>query len=155
MDVKYVLAVDPGKTTGVSVISLSESPELLSSGEYQPDEFAKPIRDTLEWALHHGLELGVVCERFVINAQTVRNSQAPYSLEQIGVLKQIMRDYGRDAEAELIFQSPSDAKKMFPNDALRKIGTWHVGGGGHANDAIRHGLLRLVKLGWKPTVLLQ
>ena len=152
---KHVLAVDPGKTTGVSFIRLDDAPALLSSGEYQPDEFAQPIRDTFSWCAKNGIEFDIVCERFIINAQTVRNSQAPFSLEQIGVLKQIMRDHSVDPEAALVFQSPSDAKKMFPNDALKKIGTWHVGGGGHANDSIRHGLLRLVKVGWKPIVLLQ
>jgi len=152
---KHVLSVDPGKTTGVCFVRLDTQPELLSSGEYQPDEFAQPIRDTFAWAAASGVDFDVVCERFIINAQTVRNSQAPFSLEQIGVLKQIMRDHGRDPEQSLIFQSPSDAKKMFPNDALKKVGTWHVGGGGHANDSIRHALLRLVKVGWKPIVLLQ
>jgi hypothetical protein len=33
--------------------------------------------------------------------------------------------------------------------------TWHKGGEGHANDAIRHALLKLVKSGWKPKVLLK
>lgn len=156
MDVRTVLAVDPGKATGISVVQASgELPVLLSSGEYQPEEFAHPIRNTLTWAQVNNIQLDIVCERFVINAQTVRNSQAPYSLEQIGVLKQVMRDYDIDAEADLIFQSPSDAKKMFPNETLKKIGTWHRGGGGHANDSIRHGLLRLVKVGWQPTILLK
>jgi hypothetical protein len=54
----------------------------------------------------------------------------------------------------IVFQSPADAKAMFPNEALKKVGAWHVGGEGHANDAIRHALLRLVKTGWKPRVLL-
>jgi hypothetical protein len=95
----------------------------------------------------------VVCERFTINAQTVRNSQAPYSLEQIGVLKHLCREAGYSVD-DIIMQSPADAKAMFPNEALKKVGTWHVGGEGHANDAMRHALLRLVKTGWKPKVLL-
>jgi hypothetical protein len=95
----------------------------------------------------------VVCERFVITAQTVRNSQAPFSLEQIGVLKHLCRSNGYKAE-DIGFQSPVDAKTMFPNEALKKIGTWHKGGEGHANDAIRHALLKLAKTGWKPRVLL-
>jgi hypothetical protein len=95
-----------------------------------------------------------VCERFTITAQTTKNSQAPYSLEQIGVLKHLCREFGYDPEA-IVFQSPADAKNMFPNPALKKIGTWHVGGAGHAQDAIRHALLRLTKTGWKPTILLE
>jgi hypothetical protein len=149
---RYVLAVDPGKATGMALFSLEsgQEPVLIWSGEFQQDEYAKPIRDTL--ALY-GDTLDVVCERFTINAQTVRNSQAPYSLEQIGILKQCLMDAGRKPD-DIYFQSPADAKAMFDNSKLKKLEYWHKGGEGHALDAIRHGLLKLVKTGWKPTRLL-
>jgi len=149
---RYVLAVDPGKATGMALFSLEsgQEPVLIWSGEFQQDEYAKPIRDTL--ALY-GDTLDVVCERFTINAQTVRNSQAPYSLEQIGILKQCLMDAGRKPD-DIYFQSPADAKAMFDNKKLKKLEYWHKGGEGHALDAIRHGLLKLVKTGWKPTRLL-
>lgn len=150
---RYVLAVDPGKATGMALFSLEsgQEPVLIWSGEFQQDEYARPIRDTL--ALY-GDALEVVCERFTINAQTVRNSQAPYSLEQIGILKQCLMDAGRKAD-DIYFQSPADAKAMFANPKLKKLEYWHKGGEGHALDAIRHGLLKLVKTGWKPVRLLQ
>jgi len=150
---RYVLAVDPGKSTGMALFSLEsgQEPVLIWSGEFQQDEYARPIRDTL--ALY-GDALDVVCERFTINAQTVRNSQAPYSLEQIGILKQCLMDTGRKAD-DIYFQSPADAKAMFDNKKLKKLEYWHKGGEGHALDAIRHGLLKLVKTGWKPVRLLQ
>jgi hypothetical protein len=153
---RIIVAVDPGKATGVSCFGFdsNEEPHLIMSGEYQPDEFAAPIRGLLDSARAEGIPVEIVCERFTINAQTVRNSQAPYSLEQIGVLKQIMRDSGM-SDNELKFQSPSDAKRMFPNEALKKLGYWHKGGEGHAIDAIRHGLLYLAKNGWTPLRLLQ
>jgi hypothetical protein len=150
---RYVLAVDPGKATGMALFSLEsgQEPVLIWSGEFQQEEYAKPIRDTL--ALY-GDTLDVVCERFTINAQTVRNSQAPYSLEQIGILKQCLMDAGRKPD-DIYFQSPADAKAMFDNKKLKKLEYWHKGGEGHALDAIRHGLLKLVKTGWKPVRLLQ
>jgi len=95
-----------------------------------------------------------VCERFTINAQTIKNSQSPYSLEQIGIYRYLLLSNGIDPES-IIMQTPADAKRMFPNDALKKLGYWHSGGEGHALDAIRHGLLRLAKTGWTPTRLLQ
>ena len=149
---KYILSVDPGKATGMALFSLEQGqdPAMLWSGEYQQDEYAKPIRETLN--LHPEVE--VVCERFTINMQTVKNSQAPYSLEQIGILKQCLMDAGRKAD-DIYFQSPSDAKAMFDNPKLKKLEYWHRGGEGHALDAIRHGLLRCVKVGWKPIRLLQ
>ena len=149
---KHVLSVDPGKATGMALFSFEtgQNPVLVWSGEFQQHEYAGPIRATL--ATVQG-DLEVVCERFTINAQTVRNSQAPYSLEQIGILKQCLMDVNRPAD-DIYFQSPADAKAMFPNEALKKLGYWHRGGEGHALDAIRHGLLRLVKSGWKPLDLL-
>jgi hypothetical protein len=154
-----ILAVDPGKATGIAVLDwftpLETEPRLVLSQECQMREFAPVIREVLSNSLlSESTELVIVCERFVINAATVRNTQAPYSLEMIGVLKQIMLDYNLDPDA-LILQSPADAKSIFPNPALKKLGYWHKGDDGHANDAIRHALLRAVKLGWKPRRLLE
>lgn len=152
---RYVLAIDPGKTTGMALFSregLSE-PVLEWSKELEQHEVAEAIRSTI-WlpTIRHNVD--VVCERFVINAQTVRNSQAPYSLEVIGIVKQCLHDNGR-AMDDIYFQAPADAMTMFDNKKLKKLEYWHVGGGGHALDAIRHALLRLVKIGWKPIRLLE
>lgn len=153
---KFVLAVDPGKASGIALFSKEDGkdPELLWSGEYQQDEYARPIRKALAESLMQEIKIEVVCERFTINAQTVKNSQAPYSLEQIGILKQCMMDLGLKAE-DIYLQAPSDAKALFPNPALKTLGYWHKGGEGHALDAIRHGLLRFVKTGWHPVGLLK
>lgn len=150
----YVLAVDPGKATGVALFSYQtgSEPVLEWSKEVEADEFAEVIRGVL-WAPEKKQHLTVVCERFIINSQTVKNSQAPFSLEQIGILKQCLLDSGRPMD-DIYFQSPADAKAMFDNPKLKKLGYWHVGGAGHALDAIRHGLLKLVKTGWKPVNLL-
>jgi hypothetical protein len=148
---RIILSVDPGKATGMACFSYEqgEEPEMLWSGEFQQDEYAAPIRKVLvEYP-----DAEIVCERFTINAQTVKNSQAPFSLEQIGILKQCMLDAGRNTD-DIYFQSPADAKAMFANDKLKKLEYWHRGGEGHALDAVRHGLLRLVKSGWVPRRLL-
>jgi hypothetical protein len=70
----------------------------------------------------------------------------------INEIKQLL--IGKNPE-EIVFQAPADAKAMFPNEALKFLEYWHRGGEGHALDAIRHALLRLVKLGWKPVKLLE
>jgi hypothetical protein len=156
---KHIISVDPGKATGVCLVEWSgdqqEIPQLKMSGEVQPEEFAKWFETALSIAmsLNSTENISVVCERFTITAQTVRNSQAPYSLEQIGVLKHLCRINEYDPE-RIVFQSPVDAKSMFPNPTLKKVGIWHKGGEGHANDSIRHALLRLVKTGWQAKVLL-
>ena len=152
---KLILAVDPGKASGICLFKwIDGEPELMWSGEYQQHEYAEPIRRAvaLGKTLTH-IKFEIVCERFTINAQTVRNSQAPFSLEQIGILKQIMLDNQLEPES-IIFQSPADAKAMFDNAKLKKLGYWHKGGEGHALDAIRHAVLRLAKTGWIPAKLL-
>jgi hypothetical protein len=150
MKTKYILSVDPGKTTGVALFSWDPGgePELIDSDEVEFSGYAKFLRDKFDTHSDKP-EFHVVCERFTINAQTVRNSQAPFSLEKIGVLKQILLDYGLDVES-LNLQSPADAKAMFDNTKLKKLEYWHRGGEGHALDAIRHGLLYMVRLGWSP-----
>lgn len=156
---KYVLSVDPGKATGLALLEWNQGsdPKIIKTAEAQPHEFANFVRHTINMCLEFEMDLNtdliVVCERFVINSQTVRNAQAPYSLEQIGVLKQCLRDAGIPEES-ILWQSPADAKAMFPNPALKKVGYWHKGGEGHALDALRHALLCLVKKGWKPSALL-
>lgn len=156
MSTKYILSVDPGKATGVAVVYKvgTEEPVLSMSCEVQPEEFASEIRNVFTELGDDLSELQIVCEKFTINAQTIRNSQAPFSLEQIGVLKQIMQDNGLDRES-IVWQTPADAKRMFPNEALKTLKYWHKGGEGHANDAVRHALLRLVKTGWVPRKLLE
>jgi hypothetical protein len=153
---RHILSVDPGKASGICYFTWEENqePAMLWSGEYQQHEYADPIRRAFAYSQSQGARLEVVCERFTINAQTVKNSQAPYSLEQIGILKQIMLDYGRSPE-DIYFQSPADAKAMFNNEKIRILGYWHRGGEGHALDSIRHGLLRLAKSGWIPKKLLK
>lgn len=152
---KYVLSIDPGKLSGVTLFSKEEEqdPVLQWSKEVEQEEIAEVVRGVL-WAPEKRQHIDVVCERFIINAQTVRNSQAPYSLEVIGIVKQCLKDSGRPMD-DIYFQSPADAKAMFDNEKLKKLGYWHRGGEGHALDAIRHALLRLVKIGWKPINLLK
>jgi hypothetical protein len=132
----------------------SGEPELLYSGEHAADTYHVPILDAINGSKATGVVLETVCERFVINAQTVKNSQAPYSLEQIGVLKYLLLSNGLNPEL-IRMQLPSNAKIMFDNASLKKLGYWHKGGAGHALDAIRHGLLHLTKNGWTPLRLLQ
>lgn len=153
---QYILAIDPGKVTGVALLRRdpdSVDPILEGSWELEQTEFGAAIREII-WnpVIRHNLD--IVCERFVINAQTVRNSQAPYSIEIIGMLKLCMIDNHRLVD-DIYFQAPANAMAMFSNEKLKKLGYWHRGGAGHALDAIRHALLRAVNTGWKPVGLLK
>lgn len=153
--IHYILSVDPGKLSGMALFSREDGqdPVLQWSKEVEQENVAEVVRGAL-WAPEKRQNIDVVCERFIINAQTVRNSQAPYSLEVIGIVKQCLKDNGRPMD-DIFFQSPADAKAMFDNEKLKKLGYWHRGGEGHALDAIRHALLKFVKIGWKPINLLK
>jgi hypothetical protein len=150
-----ILAVDPGKMTGIAFLVWSgvprESPEAVLTTEADEVEFPGVIKSVLAQK-NNFTEFKVVCEQFTINLQTAKKSQAPFSLEQIGVLKYLCREAGIDTIA---MQSPADAKNMFPNPKLKKLEIWHKGGEGHALDALRHGLLLLVKSRWIPAALFE
>jgi len=161
MDAKYaVLAVDPGKTTGIAFLLWSgnpnEDPVIELTDEVSAESFSQVVDNAfLSGAMQAGTVL-VACERFVINQATVRNAQAPWSLEQIGVLKHLCRiNKFAPAPEEIEFQAPVNAKNMFPNPALKKLGMWHKGGEGHALDALRHALLLITKKGWIPSKLVE
>lgn len=151
----YVLSVDPGKMSGVSLLSWQkgQEPSIIWSTEIDEKDFPQQIRSAIAQARNEGVELKVVCERFIINAATAKKSQAPYSLELIGMLKLIMMDNGYTPEY-IAFQSPADAKSMFPNEKLKKLDIWHKGGEGHALDSLRHAMVFIVKSGWIPLKLL-
>ncbi len=146
-----IIVFDPGLKTGVNYGSFikDEEPIMYDSAELDMHEVIPYLRKFLD-KFPDGV---IVVERFIINMQTAKKTQAPFSLELIGAIKQEMRDRGRDPE-EIVFQAPSDAMKIFPNPALKKLGFWHVGGKDHANDSIRHLLLYCLRKGWKPTKLL-
>lgn len=145
------LAIDPGLMTGISLWEWDkgQEPVLVWSVEAAYNEYADAVRR----AYIAYPDLKVICERFVITAETAKKSQAPYSLELIGQLKLIMADGGHDLD-EIVFQKPSDAMAMYPNVKLHKVNYWHKGGAGHALDSIRHGLLYFTKHGWAPRALL-
>lgn len=155
---EILLCVDPGLLTGVALLSRThDQVDLLQSYELPEDEFAPWLRINMHgWAEREetGLDVTVVCEQFFITAQTAKNSQAPWSLENIGILKQTLRDECYPPE-RVYWQKPSAAKTVVDNPKLQRLGLWHKGGAGHANDAIRHGVLCLIKRGWSDPRLLK
>lgn len=131
-----VIAIDPGLATGAAVGTFPSkfgNPSLITTAELEVDDVIPWLRDQLD----HYPDAIVSCETFTITAATAKKSQATWSLEHIGAIKQVMRDRDGDLR-RLHMQTPADAKKIFPNEALKSLGLWHVGGEGHAIDAIRH-----------------
>jgi hypothetical protein len=150
---RVLLCLDPGLTSGVAQISLhGETPVLDYSAELSVDETEdwlveriyalNKLRETA-WVPH----IEVVAETFIITTETAKKTQSPWSLRLLGSTHFIARTYGH-SDVVWAEQRPSDAKALVSNDILRAAEMWHRGGGGHANDAIRHGIYRLITTGW-------
>lgn len=141
-----VIAIDPGLATGAAVGQFPTkfgNPTLIETAELEVDDVVPWLRTQL---LRHPDAL-VACETFTITAATAKKSQATWSLEHIGAIKQHLRDIDGHL-GRLHMQSPGDAKRVFPNEALKALGLWHVGGEGHAIDAIRHMCLAALGQAW-------
>ena len=106
-------------------------------GELEATQFLRQAATLIE----AGEVSHVVCERFIISSQTGKFSQAPWSLEQIGVLRFLCDRH----DIPFTLQNVSDAKRFATEERLKHIKWKRPKGGGHARDAQRHLLLFLVK----------
>lgn len=146
--IELILAVDPGETTGLCLLR-SDPLELVWS--YEAPTWLDVCRRVDETLREHGSKVEVVVERFTITQQTAKNSQQTLPLEIIGQVRLLTMIH---TEKQITLQSPADAKRFATNPRLKALELWHVGGGGHALDAIRHAVLRLTNTGWRDPRLL-
>lgn len=133
---RFLLALDPGLATGVCLIDLidPENPVKVWSAEVSTTEFYDKIEELVAQKETH-----VVIEDFKITVETGKLSDAPWSLNLIGIVQYLCYLNGK----VLDFQLPSQ-KPFADNDKLRAVDFWHVGGEGHANDALRHAMVWIV-----------
>lgn len=154
----YLLCLDPGKASGCAILDTTTlqtdrtgDVEIVETVELQPSELNVWLLAWFNRALVEKAGLEAVCENFLITPQTGKNSTADWSLKKIGVLEFL----GEMFSISVTLQTPAAAKSFVDNKRLRALGLWHKGGAGHANDALRHGVLYLVnKRGWNPEDLL-
>lgn len=135
-----IFAIDPGLATGVAHMHVDEDGRLalVESLELSMFETGDWLDGNLFRSQTEQPNVYIVCERFTISAQTATKSQAPWSLETIGMVRWIAHQYNIET---VTLQTPSDAKGFAPNPRLKAMGLWHKGGEGHALDAIRHGVV--------------
>ena len=136
MSKPIILAVDPGYMTGVAWFDGDE----MHGAELQ-------ITESDTWLFKTITERKptvVICEAFRITVNTAKNTQAPWSLELIGVTRLACRMAG----ITLAMQSPSTAKGFAKDDKLKALGWYTSTKGGHQNDAVRHLMVWLVEHGW-------
>lgn len=127
---EFIIAFDPGITTGVAFLE-------------------KGVFHGLQWTEHEVYEhVDEWCDRFdhvqieafVINAGTVKKTIVYDSLYLIGYLRYAAWRCGFESD----MSKPADVMQSFPDSALKRVG-WHTPGMGHANDAARHLARYMVK----------
>lgn len=133
---RFVLGIDPGKTTGVALYDLLT--EHIDGAELAEDEVGRWLETII-----FQVRPAVVIESFTITQHTARNSQAPWSLEIIGMARHFAAKHG----CSFTLQRPADAKAFSTDARLKALGWWRPGKG-HMADAQRHTLLFLAKNGW-------
>ena len=141
-ELRTLIAVDPGGTTGLVVVNT----KLEVNGSYEIDDWYDVV-EYIESEFVYAKDVGakpplLVCERFFITGQTHKKTPQSEPFDIIGNLKYMSLKF---TGKPLALQSPSDAKTFSTDDKLKKVGFHHVGGAGHANDAFRHALLFLFK----------
>lgn len=133
MSKRYLLAIDPGLATGVAIIDKLDpmEPKVILDEELQTSSFYVRMEDVFTT---HGDDLEVVIEDF--HMLSGDKSEAPWSLNLIGVTEYFCWKY----KVEMTKQSPG--RKPFSTTAkMKRVGFWHVGDDGHANDALKHALI--------------
>lgn len=142
---RTIIALDPGLASGCAIVRLSDDREISLIESLELD-----VKETWYW-LEGALGLygntpgtEFVAETFIITTETAKKSQSPWSLRLLGVAEFLAAQYS----TPFIEQTPAQAKRLVTNDMLRAGGVWHRGGEGHANDATRHAVYRLLTTGW-------
>jgi hypothetical protein len=138
----YAVGVDPGPSTGLSVVRGDGVRLHVQQGT--PSQVLDDLALRLPFLCYVGSDVLVGCERFVQSSgpgAPVRTFQ-PVPLQVIGVVETLARLHG------WLFrlQSPGDAKALVNNDTLRRLGLWTSAtdverrDADDANDATRHAL---------------
>jgi hypothetical protein len=135
-----LLALDPGATTGWALFIKGAPTERYRSGQVEQDKVWR-LLETAKIATTEADELDedgyadlkIICESFQ-HRQLPKVDLSP--VEVIGVVK----EWARQNDVEIVWQTSAQGKAFFNNDRLDALGvlrkpktTWR-----HANDATRH-----------------
>lgn len=148
-----VMAIDPGLANGVCMVR-RDTLEKVESLE-------APWPEACSWVSEQfraqGGDIDVVVETFRITPATAKHSagSANTAIEVIGMVKLLVAQYRVLADPDALpLQTPADAHAFTDSAKLRELGWWHRGGKGHANMALRHAALRLLRTGCRDKRLL-
>lgn len=137
MTISRILAIDPGKMSGVAFWGGFEALQVP-----EPKSWEIPAMESVQhcdYLMSKFTEVLVVCESFI--PRPGAGTWQPDALEVIGALRYLSFKYHYDFE----LQSPADAKRFSTDAKLKKLGWYTSTPDGHANDSLRHLLLGAVR----------
>lgn len=138
----YVVGVDPGPSTGIFVARNGER-----FAAHQGDQVAMlgVLTRLLRRCAAEGATVVIGCERYVSSGGRARTHQS-VPQQVIGQVIGLAESFGY----HVTLQTPADAKRVAPNELLRRLG-FHVSradvnqrDANDVNDAARHAVLILV-----------
>ena len=143
-NVPTVLAFDPGRTTGFvsayvsNVIKVHETKEITALGDIRDTitnlfvaRNSQANSNTYSSKVGSRGPIHVVCESFLYRHNLPKVDLSP--VEVIGVIRLVCDDLN----LPLKFQTPSQAKRFWTTDKLKREGLYHIGSP-HIRDATRH-----------------
>lgn len=136
-----ILGVDPGGTTGLTLVNTSNEPWRVSPSQV---DFRGGVAAL--YLLFKDTEIdGVAVEKYTIAPRTLSRTRQTDALEMIGFVRGLCILHG----VEFKLQTPADAKLVWSDVRLKENGLW-VPKQEHARDALRHALTYLQRLGVTP-----
>ena len=125
------VGIDPGLVTGLCSFTILED-EVGCVEHYQINHIG--VGQYFEDRSNDWGKPGVIVamESFIITPGTTKKTQAPWSLETIGIVRYFVEKSG----GQLRMSAPSAHKKLISDDVLKRAGL-HFPGEGHATDAAR------------------
>ena len=132
-----ILAIDPGKMTGVATLD----PHVWDLPAFWSGEIPDGIEGFARWFTNGWPHLTIaVIEKYTIGAKqrAIREDYNAVYINGFIIGSAVAQDW--DVKQQIV----SPVKTFATNDKLRKLGWWK-GGAGHADDASRHLLAYIAK----------
>jgi hypothetical protein len=140
---RWLFACDPGLVSGVAMLEWTAEKGIAKTESFEGSlaEVGQAL-DVFTYQ-HDPAQAEIVCERFVITPRTGELGSPDWSLKVCGVLEWLVwLRWHVHGDERVVYQSAGDAKRLVPNEVLKRADLWHRGGAGHARDALRHGVYR-------------
>lgn len=147
---RYALGVDPGTTTGLSVVCFhlqqDGRPTVSWSTQAPWNDACKEVEYAMYNLRERKVQFAVTVEKFTINAQTAQRGQRGAE-DALGMAGVVRRECLRNKSDFTNSVSASAAKTLVSDDLLRRLSLFSPGLK-HANDATRHAVHVGITRGW-------